>query len=51
MNHVNSYNRKNLGDKMPYQAVSTLCREDQLKKMNIELIHHDEFTLHSSLLK
>ncbi len=51
MNHVNSYTRKNLGDKTPYEVFSAFYGENLLKKMNIELIHPDEVTLHPSLLK
>ena len=51
MNHVNSYTRKNLGDKTPYEIFSALYGENLLKKMNVELIAPDEVTLHPSLLK
>ena len=51
MNHINSYGRKNLGNKSPYQIFTLLYGEDILRKMGATLIPTDEVTLHPSLLK
>lgn len=51
MSHINSYGRKNLGNKTPYEVFSSLYGEDILRKMGITFIPHDEVTLHPSLLK
>lgn len=51
MNHINSYGRKNLGDKSPYEVFASLYGENILKKMGATLIQPDEVTLRPSLLK
>jgi len=51
MNHVNSYGRKNLGDKSPYQIFAALYGENILKEMGAELVSADKVTLHPSLLR
>ena len=51
MNHVNSYGRKNLGDKSPYQIFAALYGENILKEMGADLVPADKVTLHPSLLK
>jgi len=51
MNHVNSYIRKNLGDKSPYEAFTDIYGDDFVKKMGAELISPDKVIMHPSLLK
>ena len=51
MNHINSYGRKNLGDKTPYEIFATLYGEEILRKMGVTFIPPDEVTLRPSLLK
>lgn len=51
MNHINSYARKNLGDKSPYEVFASLYGEAVLRRMGAILIPPDEVTLHPSLLK
>ncbi len=51
MSHINSYRRKNLGDKSPYEIFSLLYGEDILKMMGLTFIPDDEITLSPSLLK
>lgn len=51
MNHINSYTRKNLGDKTPYEVFSSFYGEDILKKMGADLVAPDKVTMHPSLLK
>jgi transposase, IS30 family len=51
MNHINSYGRKNLGNKSPYEVFALLYGEDILKRMGATLIPPDEITLRPSLLK
>ena len=51
MNHINSYGRKKLGGKCPYEVFRTLYGEDILRKLGAELIPPDEVTLRPSLLK
>lgn len=51
MNHINSYGRKNLGNKTPYEVFASLYGEEILRKMEVTFIQPDEVTLHPSLLK
>lgn len=51
MNHINSYGRKKLGGKCPYEVFRTLYGEDILRKLGAELIPPDKVTLRPSLLK
>lgn len=51
MNHINSYGRKNLGDKSPYEVFASLYGEEILRRMGAILIPPDEVTLRPSLLK
>lgn len=51
MNHINSYPRKNLGDKTPYEIFAAIYGGDILKKLGISFIPADEVTLRPSLLK
>lgn len=51
MNHINSYGRKNLGDKSPYEIFANLYGKEVLRKMGAILIPPDEVTLRPSLLK
>lgn len=51
MNHVNSYIRKNLGNKAPYKAFTEIYGDDFIKKMGAELIPPDKVIMHPSLLK
>jgi len=51
MNHINSYGRKNLGDKSPYEVFASLYGEEILRRMGAILIRPDEVTLRPSLLK
>lgn len=51
MSHINSYRRKNLGDKSPNEIFSLLYDEDILKMMGLTFIPHDEITLSPSLSK
>ena len=51
MNHINSYTRKNLGDKSPYEIFSLMYGEDVLKALGTEYIPPNEVTLRPTLLK
>jgi IS30 family transposase len=51
MNHVNSYARKTLGRRSPYETFQFLHGADALKKLGAAFIPPDEITLHPSLLK
>ena len=51
MNHINSYARKKLGGKSPYEVFASLFGEETLRRMGAILIPHDEVTLRPSLLK
>lgn len=50
MNHINSYGRKNLGNKTPYEVFSSLYGVEILRKMGATFIPADEVTLLPSLL-
>lgn len=51
MSHINSYARKNLGDKSPYEVFAFQYGEDILKLFNLKLIPADEIMLTPQLLK
>jgi len=51
MNHVNSYIRKNLGNRSPYEVFSTFYGDDFLKKIGADHISPDDVIMHPSLLK
>jgi IS30 family transposase len=51
MSHINSYARKSLGDKTPYDVFAFTHGEDTLKKFNITKIPPDDVKLKPSLLK
>lgn len=50
MNHINSYGRKNLGNKTPYEVFSSLYGVEILRKMEATFIRPDDVTLLPSLL-
>lgn len=51
MSHINSYSRKNLGNKSPYEVFAFQYGEDILKLFNLEKIPADEIILSPELLK
>jgi IS30 family transposase len=51
MSHINSYARKNLGDKCPYDVFAYQYGEDILKVFNLERIPADQIILSPELLK
>ena len=51
MSHINSYGRKKLGDKSPYEVFSSLYGENTLRKLGITFIHNDKVMLRPALLK
>lgn len=51
MSHINSYARKSLGNKSPYDVFSFQYGEDILNKLNITRIPADEIILTPKLLK
>jgi len=51
MNHINSYNRKKLGNRSPYEIFKELYGLEIAKKLGIKLISPDEIVLKPSLLK
>ena len=51
MSHINSYARKNLGNKSPYDVFAFQYGEDILKKFGLRKIPSDEIVLSPSLLK
>jgi IS30 family transposase len=51
MDHINSYTRKALGRRSPYEVFQFLHGADVLKKLGAAPILPDEITLHPSLLK
>lgn len=51
MDHINSYGRKKLGDKSPYEAFAFLHGEEFLNKLGCRPIPHHEITLQPTLLK
>jgi IS30 family transposase len=51
MNHINSYTRKSLGHRSPYEVFQFLHGADVLKKIGSDFILPDEVTLSPSLLK
>jgi IS30 family transposase len=51
MDHINSYGRKKLGDKSPYEVFAFIHGEVLLNKLGCRPIPHQEITLQPSLLK
>ena len=51
MSHINSYARKNLGNKSPYDVFAFQYGEDILKCFNLKRIPADEIILTPDLLK
>lgn len=51
MSHINSYARKTLGNKSPYEVFAFLYGEELLKMFNLEQIPADEIVLTPDLLK
>ena len=51
MSHINSYARKNLGNKSPYDVFAFQYGEEILKTFNLRKIPADEITLTPKLLK
>ena len=51
MDHINSYSRKELGDKTPYDMMSFMYGEDILKKLGCNRIPNDEVTMNNSIFK
>lgn len=51
MSHINSYARKALGNKSPYEVFAFQYGEELLKVFNLELIPADEIILTPALLK
>lgn len=51
MSHINSYGRKKLNDKSPYETFSFLFGQDILEALHIEHIPPNDIALHPSLLK
>lgn len=51
MNHINSYKRKKLGDKSPYQMFQMIYGTSILEKLEAQLILDDDITLLPTLLK
>ena len=50
MSHINSYKRKDLGDKSPYDLVSFMYGEEILRKLNVSHVDPDNVCLQPSLL-
>ena len=51
MNHINSYSRKSLGDKCPYEVFRYFYGDDLLKLLNCEIIPPRDITLNKSIFK
>ena len=50
MNHINSYKRKKLNDRSPYETFSFCYGEEVLQKLGCSSVPPDEVTLKPSLL-
>lgn len=50
MNHINSYSRKKLGDKSPYEVFAFIYGEDILKKLGCRMIPSNNIILQPKLL-
>lgn len=51
MNHINSYSRKSLGDKTPYDVMEFLYGHEILSLLGCQKIHPDEVTLNPSIFE
>lgn len=51
MDHINSYGRKSLGDKSPYEMFSFLYGKEALELLNCHIIQYNDVTLNSSVFQ
>lgn len=51
MSNINSYGRKKLNDKSPYEVFSALYGETTLDKLNIKKMESNQINLTPTLLK
>ncbi len=51
MSHINSYARKSLGNKSPYEIFAFMYDEDLLKKFGLQFIPANDIILTPELLK
>ena len=51
LSHINSFPRKSLGGKTPYEAFDFFYGKEPLEKFNIQKIKEDEVTLQPYLLQ
>jgi Na+/proline symporter len=51
MSHINSYKRKKLGSKTPYEIFEAMYGPNILKKLSITYISPDEVMLRPNLVK
>ena len=51
MNHINSYRRKKLGNKTPYEAFEFFCGETALQKLGCEAVPSNQVIITPKLLK
>ena len=49
MDHINSYGRKSLGDKSPYEMFAFLYGKEVLELLDCHTIHYNDVTLNSSV--
>ena len=51
MNHINSYKRKKLNNRSPYETFSFYFGEETLKRLGCESVPADQILLKPALLK
>ena len=51
MDHINSYGRKSLNDRTPYNMLEFIYGDEAIRKLGVNLICYDEITLRPSLFK
>ena len=51
MNHINSYSRKKLGNKTPYEVFKFIYGDEAIDKLNLKEIKSNDILLHPRLLQ
>lgn len=50
LNHINSYKRKKLNDKSPYETFSFFFGQDILDRLNVECVNPNDILLNSTII-
>lgn len=51
MNHINSYSRKKLGDRTPFEVFKFIYGDEAIEKLNLKPVKPDEVMIHPRLIQ